>query len=64
MQETRASCQHSSDSLIISNIHDEALLQWTIGTCTLYEGSEAFSRLLKKKGWAMLEMLMTFQKGF
>ena len=46
-------------------LHDyEALLQWTIGTNTLHEGSEAFSRLLKKKGRTMLEVLVTFQQGF
>src|SRR2546425_826749 len=44
--------------------HYEAMLQRTIGTNTLYKGSEAFSRLLKKKGRTMLEVLVTFQQGF
>src|SRR6266852_3014869 len=44
--------------------HDEALLQWTIDTNTLDKGPEAFSRLLKKEGWTVLEVLVTFQQGF
>jgi hypothetical protein len=46
-------------------LHDyKALLQWAIGTNTLDKGSEAFSRLLKKKGWTTLEVLVTFQQDF
>jgi hypothetical protein len=41
--------------------HDEAMLQWTIGLNTLNKGSEPFSRLLKKEGRAMLEVLAAFE---
>ena len=46
-------------------LHDyEALLQRTIGTNTLDKGSEAFSRLLKKKSRTVLEVPVTFQQRF
>jgi len=62
MQETRASCQHPSDSLIISNIQDKNMFQWGQAAYPLDEQAEPLTRILEHEGRTCFKAFMALKE--